>query len=60
MTQSKLRIFRNFNPEIVDLDFRERKIIKGDLDVQFWKTFKKSKTEKLQLRIAKAQAKLDE
>lgn len=58
--KTKLRILRNRNPEIIDRDFRERKIIIGGLDVQYWKTYKKSSAEKLQLKVAKAQAKLDE
>jgi len=57
--QTRLRILRNFGPEIVDQDFRERRIIMGDLNID-WKVFKKSKAEKLQLKVAKAQAKLDE
>jgi len=57
--QTKLRILRNSKCEIIDQDFRERRIIMGDLNID-WKVFKKSKAEKLQLKVAKAQAKLDE
>ena len=59
MTQSRLKILRDFNPEAINEDYRERRIIIGGLNVQYWRTFKKSKLERLQLKCAKAQAKLE-
>ena len=58
MAQSKLRTLRNFDPELVDQDYRERKVIKGGLDTQYWKTFRKSPAEKRALKLAKWNSKL--
>ena len=57
--QTRLRILRNSNPGIIDLDYRERRVIFGDLHIDY-NCFMKTKAEKLRLKVAKAQAKLDE
>ena len=54
--QTKLKILRNSKYEAVDLDYRQRKIIRGDLHIDY-DCFKKTKHEKLMLKCAKAQAK---
>ena len=52
MTQSKLKILRGRNPETTEQDFRQRKIIWGDLEIDR-SSWKKTKLERQILKLAK-------